>query len=97
MSLRDDTATIPTTIWMKKNSTGAGTTMDVIRMVVKCRKRAVRESKKTRVKIGTHAIGRIYTVRLNRSARHAKPMTINIWRQKKSIVVVERRYAMRKT
>jgi hypothetical protein len=82
---------------MKKNSTGAGTTMEVMRMVVKCRKRAVRESKKTRVKMGTHAKGMIYTERLKRKARHASPMTINIWRQKKSTVERERRYAMRKT
>ena len=57
MSLSEETATMPTTIWMKKNSTGAGTMIDVMRMVVKCRNNAVRESKKTRVRIGTYAKG----------------------------------------
>ena len=57
MSDREDTATMPTTIWIKKNSTGSGTTIEEMSIVVKCRKRAVLESKKTRVRMGTHAKG----------------------------------------
>ena len=97
MSLNDETATIPTTTWMKKNSTGVGTTIDTISIVVKCKKSDVRESKKTRVMIGTHAKGIKYTDRPKRKARQARAMTMNMSRQKKSTVAIERRYAGRKT
>ena len=86
ISLSDETATIPTTICTKKNSTGAGTTTETHSIVAKCKKSAVLESKKTRVRIGTQAKGIRYTDISKRKTKHANPATISMIILKKSTI-----------
>ena len=51
--------TIPTMICKIRNSCGNGAMNEQIRIVTKCVNRAVRESKKVRITIGTMAYGKI--------------------------------------